>query len=48
MDTTARLNIFINSDEGRKELYQLDKAYQQVTKKLAELTKAGKENSKDS
>ena len=48
MDTTARLNIFINSDEGRKELYQLDKAYQQVTKKLAELTKAGKENSKAS
>lgn len=45
MDSTARVNVFINDDDALKKLQKLQQAYEANTKELERLTKAGKANS---
>ena len=44
MDSTSRVNIYINNEEGRKALYQLEEAYRKNTEALNQLTASGKKN----
>lgn len=45
MDSTSRVNIYINNEEGRKALYEMEDAIRKNDEALAKLTATGKKNS---
>ena len=45
MDSTSRVNIYINNEEGRKALYEMEEAIRKNDEALAKLTATGKKNS---
>lgn len=45
MDSTSRVNIYINNDEARKKLYETEEAIRKNDEALAKLTATGKKNS---
>ena len=45
MDSTSRVNIYINNEEGRKALHEMEDAIRKNDEALAKLTATGKKNS---
>ena len=45
MDSTSRVNIYINNEEGRKALHEMENAIRKNDEALAKLTATGKKNS---
>lgn len=45
MDSTSRVNIYINNDAARKKLYETEEAIRKNDEALAKLTATGKKNS---
>lgn len=45
MDSTSRVNIYINNEEGRKALYEMEDAIRKNDEALAKFTATGKKNS---